>query len=431
MSGDGCSDFCLIEDGYDCQGAPSTCSRTTCGNMTLEAGEGCDDGNLVPFDGCDSECRREPTCVTGMPCTSPCGDAIVHGNEECDDGNRRNGDGCSSTCAVEAGFACDPEPCVMQNGVCTIRQPLAVRDFNRSTAVGGHPDFRPGYASTGAITGLVEAMLDDAGKPVLSSTATPTHGFMHGAAAFAQWYRNAPPASAPIQRMLVLWDDQSGGFVNRWGASGQRWVAYTNATFCSNTDCGACETAPPGQVCRSPCPAWLSGACFTTPVEYDGNPLYFPIDTGSGLLTDLRSEGKVPEQYGYPGWPWESSVATTLGVSSPIPTATAMFPSATHNFDFTTEARLWFKYDADITQRIAFTGDDDAWVFVNGKLAIDLGGWHVPLGGSATLSQGSYSLVQGNLYEVAIFHAERQTEGSSYQLSVTGLNSPRSRCHAR
>src|SRR5262249_37182455 len=59
-------------------------------------GEGCDDGNSIPGDGC------EPNCVpTG------CGDGIVGGAEECDDGNTLNGDCCSRGCRYEApGSAC-------------------------------------------------------------------------------------------------------------------------------------------------------------------------------------------------------------------------------------------------------------------------------------------------------------------------------------
>jgi fibro-slime domain-containing protein len=157
------------------------------------------------------------------------------------------------------------------------------------------------------------------------------------------------------------------------------------------------------------------------------NPLFFPIDAAPGLLTDIRSAGKVPEEYGWPGWPAETAVATTLGVTTPIQTSASPFPSATHNFHFTSEVRFWFRYDPANQQRIAFTGDDDAWVFVNGRLAIDLGGWHVPLSANVTLDATTYSLTEGNLYEVSVFHAERKTDGSSFRLSLSAMANPISR----
>src|SRR6185369_11592568 len=77
------------------------------------------------------------------------------------------------------------------------------------------------------VQGLVQDLLDADGKPVQNTakaTTTAAGGFMHGQAAFAQWYRNDPPASKPIPSTIVLWDNGNGGFVNRWGANGEQWT---------------------------------------------------------------------------------------------------------------------------------------------------------------------------------------------------------------
>ncbi len=486
MAGDGCSEHCRIEQGFKCDGSPSKCSATTCGDGKKEGAESCDDGNTVAFDGCSPTCRAEPTCATGMACTSSCGDGVVFGNEECDDGNLRDGDGCSSQCKVEEGYVCNNEaPCAKKMGVnpktgkmediCTLTVPVTFRDFNASSGTGGHPDFQPGYNSTGAVQGLVQDTLDKDGKPVLSSTASVSNGFMHGQAGFALWYRDEKPtdkpaSSGPIAGSIVLWDNGKGGYVNRWGANGEQWKG--NATMLdygtpvyggpSGMGCDACAPGP-NQMCYDPCTPWgtsgtMSSCCADVPQNagYDGNPLFFPIDNAKGILTETRSEGKVPSEYGWIGWPWESDAAKTLGVTTAIQTSTGLFPSKMHNFSFTTEVKYWFKYTDAMDATLDFTGDDDVWVFLNGHLAVDLGAWHVPLNGTLTIANGainavtqitvdpdtgatltstkkngtaaSYGLKDGNVYQIQIFHAEREVEGSSFKLTLAGFNDAPSDC---
>ena len=97
QNGDGCSAFCIIENGYHCS---QTIGCEPCGNGHVDAAEGetCDDGNRVNGDGCSSFCQIE---------VSPnCGDNYVDAGEQCDDGNREAGDGCSALCKVEDPYLC-------------------------------------------------------------------------------------------------------------------------------------------------------------------------------------------------------------------------------------------------------------------------------------------------------------------------------------
>ncbi len=60
-----------------------------CGNGALDAGEVCDDGNLIGCDGCSATCQE----IEGV-----CGDGTPECTEQCDDGNAIDGDGCDADC---------------------------------------------------------------------------------------------------------------------------------------------------------------------------------------------------------------------------------------------------------------------------------------------------------------------------------------------
>jgi fibro-slime domain-containing protein len=90
-----------------------------------------------------------------------------------------------------------------------------------------------------------------------------------------------------------------------------------------------------------------------------------------------------------------------------------------HNYHFTFELHTTFTYSGG--EDFTFTGDDDLWVFINGKLAIDLGGVHGALTSSVDLDTiaAAHGLVPGGTYDLDLFFAERHTVASSFRIDTT------------
>jgi fibro-slime domain-containing protein len=92
-----------------------------------------------------------------------------------------------------------------------------------------------------------------------------------------------------------------------------------------------------------------------------------------------------------------------------------------HNYHFTLETHLQFDYRGGET--FTFRGDDDLWVFINGKLAIDIGGVHVVEEATVNLDDiAEYLGIEpGNSYTFDLFFAERKLIYSNFHFE-TNLN---------
>ncbi len=90
-----------------------------------------------------------------------------------------------------------------------------------------------------------------------------------------------------------------------------------------------------------------------------------------------------------------------------------------HNYHFTLEVQIPFRYVGGET--LTFSGDDDLWIFINDRLAIDLGGVHATETRSISLDDmaDSLGITPGGVFSFALFFAERHTTKSNFSLETT------------
>lgn len=251
-----------------------------------------------------------------------------------------------------------------------------IRDFKGAGLAGGHPDFEA-YSGSAARVGLVRDTFGEDGKPVLASTS--------GQLITTEWKDAAGRAIYPLLFGTAA-GDKAGAF-----------AASTPKNITSADSFSSWYNDVPGVNMTANVPL--------TMVRTPGTNRYV-IDSASHA-------------------PWKD-----LGGFFPINGALyGNFSSWEKNFHFTTEIEATFMYDADTENVFKFSGDDDVWVYVDGKLVMDLGGLHPRKEQTLDLSRLAW-LVDGKSYTLKVFHAERRTSESNFRMETTlnllSVNAPTS-----
>ncbi|RYE92753.1 MAG: DUF4215 domain-containing protein, partial [Myxococcales bacterium] len=312
-------------------------------------------------------------CPTpGKPCVrTTCGNGKVEGSEQCDDGDNDMGDGCSPFCRVEPA-------CPAGGGAC----------------------------STGCGDGLL-LPIDKASGQECDDGNTIAGDGCSATCKIEKGYKCTDTATTPGNQLilpLVLRDFK---------------IVHPDFEKFSGNDLTIVTSTLGAD--GKPVYAKASGGTPTTSGKASFDQWYRDVPgTNQTLLQTMTLTKLAGGEYQFSNsnfFPLDGLAFGNEGNS--------------HNFHFTSEVRYWFEYKGG--EQLDFTGDDDVWVFVNKKLAVNLGGVHGAQSGGITLSAAnaaSFGLTVGSVYEIVVFQAERHTTQSNYRLTLSQFTSTKSTCQS-
>lgn len=187
---------------------------------------------------------------------------------------------------------------------------------------------------------------------------------------------------------------------------------------------------------------------MTTVTGTDGKqhnvPIYgMGVDTYSSIVLTDNGDGKYSFNAGYTGNAKKVLYDRTNGTiseSSDGQDTTGFYPidglgyeqpgllsktsainDGVNNGSFTLRGESQFVYEHDKELYFTFTGDDDVYMYINGKLALDLGGAH----GRNTktvklndLNAAEYGLVEGQVATFTFFYMERCSDASTFGIET-------------
>lgn len=263
-----------------------------------------------------------------------------------------------------------PEPDPYRALPSTIQLTGVVRDFREATAANGHADFeRQPTRGFGHYMQEVADQLNSSGKPVFRNTG---------------------------RKVLSNWRDSQ----NRNMVQPRDYISARAGDVA-----GSVETAEGGSTTTAAnFEKWfndVAGVNLSRPLSITLNR---QANSNVYVFND-RTDPLYVNRSGF--FPINGELLGNSGGSTP-----------NQNFHFTYELETSFVYRVGQNQVFTFTGDDDVWVFIDGKLVIDLGGVHSAVSQTVALDRLNW-LRDGQRYTLKFFFAERHRTQANFRLETT------------